>query len=93
MLKVVVDARATASHLRENLALLDSYRATVKSNIELFNSHMKKYCKGHNARGGEADYLIINLLKENPSVLEKGLTKCIQKKKDECSKGSSIPKN
>jgi hypothetical protein len=46
MLKVVVNTRAMASHLRENLTSLDTYMASINSNIELFNLHVKENRQG-----------------------------------------------
>ena len=42
MAKAVVDTRATVSDLRENLTTLDTCMASVSSNVELFNLHVKE---------------------------------------------------
>ena len=49
--KATVDSRSTASHLRDNLATLDVYMTTVKSNIETFNQYVKVNKQGLKARG------------------------------------------
>ena len=41
MSKAAIDSRATVSHIRENLANLDSYMTKVQSNITVFNSYVK----------------------------------------------------
>ena len=41
MSKAVVDTRATASHLRENLTSLNTCMVTAHSNVELSNLHVK----------------------------------------------------
>ena len=51
MSKAVVDARAMASHLKENLTSLATYATIVNSNIELFNLHVKENRQGLKARG------------------------------------------
>ena len=63
MSKAVVDTRATASHMRENLTSLDVCIGTINSNIELFNQHVKENKQGLAARGERTDDLIINLLR------------------------------
>ena len=41
MSKTVVDTRSTEIHLRENLTTLDTHVASMSSNAELFNLHVK----------------------------------------------------
>ena len=40
MQKAIIDTRATATHLRENITNLDTYMSTVNSNIEKFNQYV-----------------------------------------------------
>ena len=40
MQKAIIDTRATATHLRENIINLDTYMSTVNSNIEKFNQYV-----------------------------------------------------
>eukprot|EP00957_Ditylum_brightwellii_P040292 3049030-Ditylum_brightwellii.AAC.1 len=63
MTKVVMDTRAMALHLRENLTNLDLYMATVNSNIEFFNQYIKQNQEGLKARGESTDNLMTNLFK------------------------------
>ena len=37
----IIETRATATHLRENLTNLDTYNSTVNSDIENFNQYVK----------------------------------------------------
>jgi hypothetical protein len=60
MQKAIIDTRATASLLRENLSSLDTYMSTVKSNIEQFNKYVKVNWEGLKARGESCDDLMIN---------------------------------
>ena len=41
MSRVVVDTRSIASHIRENRTSLESYVASVNSNVKLFNLRVK----------------------------------------------------
>eukprot|EP00957_Ditylum_brightwellii_P146753 11172465-Ditylum_brightwellii.AAC.1 len=43
--KEVMDTRATASHLRENITNLDAYMVMVNNNIDLFNQYVKQIKK------------------------------------------------
>jgi hypothetical protein len=63
MQKAVIDTRATASLLRENLSSLNTYMSMVKSNIEQFNKYVKVNWEGLKARGESCDDLMINLFK------------------------------
>ena len=55
--------RAKAYHLRQNLANLETYIATVKSKIQTFNQNVKVNMEGIKARGERTDNLITNLFK------------------------------
>mmetsp|Transcript_26511 Transcript_26511/g.47908 ORF Transcript_26511/g.47908 Transcript_26511/m.47908 type:complete len:172 (+) Transcript_26511:524-1039(+) len=61
MQKAIIDTRATSSLLRENLSSLDTYMATIKSNIEEFNEYVKQNYEGLLARGERCDDIMINL--------------------------------
>ena len=71
MSKAVVDTRATASHLRENITSLDACVVTVHSNVELFNLHVKENRQGLKARGESTDDLMINLFKGHMAASDK----------------------
>ena len=90
MSTAVVDTRATASHLRENLTSLDAYMVTVHSNVELFNLHVKENRQGLKARGESTDDLMINLFKGYMAASDKEFAKYIRLKKDEYDEGKDI---
>ena len=49
--KAVADTRGTANYLRENLTSLDSFMASVNSNIESLNLHVKEKRQGSRSEG------------------------------------------
>jgi hypothetical protein len=64
MQKAIIDTRATALLLRENLSSLDTYMAKIQSNIEQeFNKYAKVNWEGLKACGECCDDLMINLFK------------------------------
>ena len=71
MTKAVLDTRATASHLRENLTSLESYMASVNSNLELFNLHVKGNIQGIKAREERTHDLMTNLFKGHMDASDK----------------------
>jgi hypothetical protein len=63
MQKAIIDMRATSSLLRENLSGLDTYMATIKSNIKEFNEDVKQNYERLLAHGERCDDIMINLFK------------------------------
>ena len=61
--KAIIDTRATANHLRENITNLDTYMSTVNSGIEKFNLYVKVKVDGLESRGEHTDNLMTNLFK------------------------------
>jgi len=61
--KAVVDTRSTTNYFRENLSSLDTYMASINSNIVEFNNYVKLNRDGLLARGEGCDDLMINLFK------------------------------
>lgn len=90
MQKAIVDTRATASHLRENLTNLDSYISTVDSNIQLFNQYVKVNKEGLKARGESTDDLMINLFKGYGNAGDREFVQYIKLKKDQYDEGADI---
>ena len=82
MSKAVVNARTTASHLRDNLTSLDAHMASINSNIELFDLHVKENRQRLRARGECTDDLMINLFKGYAAASDREFASCIKKKKD-----------
>ena len=61
--KEVIETQATASQLKENMNNLEQYIATLKSNINTSNEHVKLDVEGLKARGERNDYTTTNLFK------------------------------
>ena len=79
-----------ARDTRENLTSLDSHMASVKSNIELSNLHVKENMQGIKFRGERTDDLMINLFKVCMATSDKDFVSCIKTKKDEHDDGNHI---
>ena len=90
MQKAIVDTRATASHLRENLTNLDSYIGTVNSNIQLFNQYVKVNKDGLRARGESTDDIMINLFKGYLHASDSAFVSYIMMKKDQYDEGADM---
>jgi len=90
MQKAIIDTRATASLLRENLSSLDTYMSTVKSNIEQFNKYVKVNWEGLKARGESCDDLMINLFKGYQSASDREFVRYIKQKRDAYDDGGDI---
>ena len=90
MNKAVVDTRATLSHIRENLANLDSYITTVNSNITMFNEYVNQQRIGLQVRGGVTHDLLTNLWKAYTNVSDNEFVQYIKRKKDAYDDGTEI---
>lgn len=90
MQKAVIDTRATASFLRENLSSLDTYMSTIKSDIEEFNKYVKMNWEGLKARGERCDDLMINLFKGYQNASDREFVRYIKQKRDAYDDGDDI---
>ena len=90
MQKAVIDTRATASLLRENLSSLDTYMSTINSNIEEFNKYVKTNYEGLRARGERCDDIMINLFKGYESASDSEFVRYIRAKKDKYEDGDDM---
>jgi hypothetical protein len=90
MQKAIIDTRATASLLRENLSSLDTYMAKIQSNIEEFNKYIKVNWEGLKARGERCDDLMINLFKGYQAASDREFVRYINQKKDAYDDGSDL---
>ena len=88
--RATVDTRSTASHLRKNLTDLDSYMATINSNIEEFNNYVKINQQGLKARGERTDDLMINLFKGYAAARDATFVKYIATKQDAYDEGDTM---
>jgi hypothetical protein len=90
MQKAIIDTRATSSLLRENLSSLDTYMATIKSNIEEFNEYVKQNYEGLLARGERCDDIMINLFKGYMAASDSEFVRYIKTKKDAYDDGGDL---
>ena len=90
MKKTVIDTRATSSAYRTNLSSLDSYMATVDSDIELFNQYVKGQQEGLKARGEDCPDLMINLFKGYNACADPDFRRYVLDKKDKYHDGEDI---
>jgi hypothetical protein len=82
-----VDTRSTVLYLREQLSRLDEYMHETKSDIEVFNDHVKTLVAGLNARGEQTLDLLSNLFKGYMSVSDDSFVDFIKRKKDAYEEG------
>jgi hypothetical protein len=90
MQKAIIDTRATASILRENLSSLDTYMATINSNIENFNKYVKTNYEGLRARGERCDDIMINLFKGYMCASDSEFVRYMRQKKDHYDDGNDM---
>ena len=93
MSKAVIDSRATVSHIRENLASLDTYMIKVQSNITLFNDYVKSQITNLKARGEKSEDLLTNLWKAYFVASDKNFVRYIEGKKDAYDEGENIDRD
>ena len=80
--KEVIETQATASQLKENMNNLEQYIATLKSNINTSNEHVKLDVEGLKARGKRNDYTTTNLFKVYQFEPAKNFVRYVKTKKD-----------
>lgn len=90
MSKAAIDTRATLSHIRENLSNLDTYMATITSNIIAFNEYVKEQRLNLAARGGVTHDLMTNLWKAYSVASDQEFVSYIKRKKDLYDEGAEI---
>jgi hypothetical protein len=90
MQTAVVDTVATAEFYRANLSSLDTYIATVDSNIEIFNQYVKTQLAGLKARGETTNDLLTNLFKAYLNVSDEAFVRYIELKKIAFEDGQNI---
>jgi hypothetical protein len=82
MQKAIIDTRATSSLLHENLSSLDTYMATIKSNIKELNEYVKQNYEGLLARGERCNNIMIKLFKGYMAASDSEFVRYIKTKKD-----------
>ena len=61
--KAHVDSRATVSHIRHSLTVLDAKMIELDSDIQAFNQHVKAQIQSLATRGETSNDLLVNLFK------------------------------
>ena len=69
--KSIIDIRVTASKMIENLSSLDTYIATVNSNIEIFNEYVKINYEALTTRGKRCDDMMLYMFKVYIQAVDK----------------------
>ena len=90
MTKATTDTRATVSYIRLSLAELDTYMATVNSDIEKFNMYVRQKMMDLNYRGEESNDLYVNLFKGYMACSDSVFRNYIQRIKDRYDEGEDM---
>jgi hypothetical protein len=88
-----VDSRATVSHIRTSLTLLDSKMIELDSNIETFNQYVKSQIKNLLARGETSSDLLINLFKGYKVANDVEFLDFIRRKENSYEEGEDVNPN
>ena len=80
----MIDTNTTASHIRTQLASLDTYIEMIDSDITKFNQHVKSLWNE------TTNDLLTNLFKEYLAASDKQFVEYIKKKKDEYEEGTDL---
>ena len=80
MQKAVINTRALATYLRENIINMDTYMSTVNLDIKNFNQYVKVNVDGLIARGERTDDLMINLFKAYQEFFNRDFVRYIKPK-------------
>ena len=82
MKETIIDTRATTYQLRSSSKNLKNYMGTVKSNIELFNLHVKNAREGLNSRGESVNDLLVKPFKGCRTIAYTNFVEYIEKKEE-----------
>ena len=86
----MIDTNATASHIRTQLASLDTYIEMIDSDISKFNQHVKSLVNQLHMRREKTNDLLTNLFKGHLAASDKQFIEYIKKKKDEYEEGTDL---
>ena len=89
----IIDTRSTASNIRENLSSIDTYTATVKSEIDKFNEYAKINYEGLTARGDRCNYMVSNVFKGYVEAQDKEFVRYVQHQNDKYENSDNIHKD
>jgi prefoldin subunit 5 len=90
MQKAIIDTRATAMLLHENISSLDTYMAKIQSNIKEFKKCVKNNWEGLKAHGECCNDLMINLFKGYQAASDHEFICYINQKKDAYDDDSNL---
>ena len=90
MTKATTDTRATVSFIRLSLAELDTYMATVNSDIQKFNMYVRQKLMDLNYRGEVSNDLFVNLFKGYMACSDAVFRNYIQRLKDRYDEGEDM---
>jgi hypothetical protein len=88
-----VDSRATVSHIRTSLTLLDAKMVELDSNVETFNQYVKAQIKNLLARGETSSDLLINLFKGYKVANDVEFLDFIRRKENSYEEGEDVNPN
>jgi len=95
LLKIIIreshsDTKAQAAHIRHQLSSLDTYMASVGSDIEKFNIKVRTLIQELKARGETSNDLLINLFKGYKAAADSKFVEYIEKREDEYEDGEIL---
>lgn len=84
------DTKAQAAHIRHQLSSLDTYMASVGSDIDKFNIKVRTLIQELKARGETSNDLLINLFKGYKAAADSKFVEYIEKREDEYEDGEEM---
>lgn len=95
LLKIIIreshnDTKAQAAHIRHQLSSLDTYMASVGSDVEKFNIKVRTLIQELKARGETSNDLLINLFKGYKAAADSKFVEYIEKREDEYEDGEVL---
>jgi hypothetical protein len=88
-----VDSRATVTHIRTSLTMLDVKMIELDSNIETFNVYVKAQIKNLSARGETTNDLLTNLFKGYKVANDVEFADFIRRKENSYEEGEDVNPN
>jgi hypothetical protein len=88
-----VDSRATVTHIRTSLTMLDAKMIELDSNVETFNVYVKAQIKNLSARGETPNDLLTNLFKGYKVADDVEFADFIRRKENAYEEGEDINPN
>ena len=85
-----LDSNATTTSIRTQLSSLDTYIATIDSNVTKFNAHVQLVLNGLKSRGETTQDLLTNLFKGYNAASDKTFVAYILRKQEDYEEGINI---